>query len=177
MRALLVVVALAGALTARAEPFWDRPRRTGLSLGIGLVVNLGPLADCARFGVAAEGVAEWVWLDRPYYHPTGSQLSPALRASIQMGWTHPLVFSGLAVQAGGVYADGFDGGYQHWVGLLGGGGLGMATDGFAGPFVTGTVPLPWSQVRFEAGRWRGDWHAPRLSAGPQLMANCCLFYD
>jgi hypothetical protein len=45
MRVAVGVIALLAALPAHAGPFWERPRRTGYSLGLSLVANLGPLTD------------------------------------------------------------------------------------------------------------------------------------
>lgn len=176
-RLVLLCLGLGAAPVASAQPFWERPPRLGLGLGLDLVVHLGPLDDKKRFGVAADGWAERTWLDRPYWRDTsGPQPTPAIRAEAQMGWSPPHGFSNLSLQVGGQLASGADGGYLTLGGFYGGAGLGMSTDGVAGPMLLTMAAAPLVAARLDTTRWQGAWGAPRLSVGPNVPMNCCGTY-
>ena len=170
-RAVLVLVwGLATAQSAQAEPFWKSRRSTGYTLGISLVANLGPAEDRKRFGVAADAQAEWFWHNsREPIHP-----APLAVAGVQVGWTAPFGHSQVYAQLGPMLpAVVADGGFLPGLGMLVGGGLGMSSDGSAGPLLTASAVAPWLQGRFDVSRWQQDWHAPRLSVGPSLQMACC----
>lgn len=155
--------------------FWDRPLRTGYTLGLNLVVNLGPVEDRARVGVAVDGEYQRFWADVPYYHDGPVRRpAPELTLAAHVGWTHPVVWSEVSAVAGPmqplVVADG---GFLPLIGAQGGAGLQIATDGSAGPMLVGTVLGPMLEGRIEATRWRSRWHAPRLLVGPTLSLTCC----
>ncbi len=193
MKALFITVGVCCvASDAHAQPSWQRNLSPGAFLGISLLGSLGPAADRSRFGVAVDATAEAIWHRSSYLDAVQNHVTPVARTSAQFGWiparppapapgsepTTPVFFNQLTVQGGAMYpAHVADGGYIHGAGLLGGLGLGMATDGSAGPIVTGTALAPLFQARIEATRWQERWHAPRLSIGPQLPMNCCSYYQ
>lgn len=150
----------------------------GLLVGASVIVRLDTDEDRGVFGLGLDGTFENIWQDGAYGGSGRSQATPVVRTSVQLGWHPPFTFAQITAQGGiMVPLEVGDGGYVHGAGLIGGVGLGMSTDGSAGPLVTTTMLVPLGQARIEATRWRGDWHASRLSIGPQLPMNCCYYYQ
>jgi hypothetical protein len=170
MFALLAVSAHAG--------FWDRSARVDHSVGLSLVVNLGPAEDRARIGVAADVLIERFWADRPYWadEPV-NRAAPLLTLAAHVGWTHPVVWSEVTGVAGPMtpWQVG-DFGFTPLIGAQVGLGLQLATDGSAGPLGVATALGPRSEARIEITRWSGGWHAQRLLLGPRLSLDCCGYF-
>lgn len=163
------------AASAQAA-FWDRPLKTGYTVGLNLVMTLGPSVDRARFGLAVQGQYQRFWADSPY-SATESVLKPAplLTLDARLGWTHPVVFVEATGLAGPMLPRVVaDRGFKPLVGAQVGGGLQLGTDGSAGPVLTGVFLGPSSEVRAEVVHWQG-WHAPRIMVGPTFSLNCCLY--
>jgi len=172
-------LAMLWGVSAWATPVFERNPRAALIVGLDLLVHLGPADDHGRFGAAIDGGYLQIWHDSPYY-TDGFRLepSPAWQAMATVGWRPGLVRTELTAQVGGLYPMLVaDGGYVPGVAAMAGGGIGMATDGFAGVLATGTVLGPLSGARLAASRWNGGWQAPRLTAGLQLPVNCCLYLE
>lgn len=169
--AIGVVLALLVAPSARAAEFWEfnGDGRLDPFVGVGIVVRLGPLDRGVRVGLQLEGAFEWAYVD-----DTGMvRPTPLLRVGAHLGWTHPRTYSEVTGQAGLAASAGSDGGYVHLVGAMAGGGVGLASDGFAGPVVAGRVVAPFSTVSVAADRWKGAWTVPRLVVGPEYNLYCC----
>jgi hypothetical protein len=172
-------LAMLWGASAWATPVVERPRRGGLIVGLDLLVHLGPADDHGRFGVAIDGGIQQIWHDRPYYADDFRlEPTPVWQAMATVGWRPRLVRTELTAQVGGLYPMLVaDGGYVPGVAAMVGGGVGMATDGFAGLLATGSVLGPLTGARLAASRWQGGWQAPRLTAGVQLPVTCCFYYE
>jgi hypothetical protein len=140
-----------------------------------VVVNLGRIEDRARVGAAVDAGWSWFWAELPYYHDGPVDLpAPEITLAVHAGWTHPVVWSEVTAVAGPLQPlQVFDGGYLRLIEAQAGVGLGMATDGAAGPLLVGALHVPSVEGRVEATRWGGGWHAPRLLVGPHLSLDCC----
>lgn len=164
---------------AHATPLVDRRWKGNLLVGVDLLVNLGPAEDRKRFGVAFDAGIQGIWHDSPY----GSddfrlEPSPVWQAMVTAGLSPGLVYTDLTLQGGGLYPmEVADAGYIPGIALMGGGGIGMSTDGFAGVLATGSVASFLAGGRFAVDRWQGGWHAPRLTVGAQLPVNCCAYLE
>lgn len=157
--------------------FWDRPLKSGYTVGVSVVVSLGDADDRARLGVAANGQYQRFWADSPYW-AEGPVLKPAPLVTLdaRIGWTHPFVFAEASALAGPMQpAVVGDGGFLPLIGGQAGLGLQMSTDGSAGLLLAAAVVAPYAEARVEAVRWNG-WHAPRLLVGPALSLTCCSYY-
>lgn len=158
--------------------FWDRPLRANLALGLSAIVTLGPRGDRARFGAGIDGSTQWIWHEGAYWHEGPPLPSPLLEAALHVGWTHPVSFIELTAGAGGVMPSIVsDGGFIPAIGGTAGGGLGFATDGWAGAVVQGLVIAPFSQARIEGAPSADGWTGQRLAIGPMLAPNCCNYYQ
>lgn len=156
--------------------FWERPLKSGYTVGASVVVALGPAEDRARVGAALDAQAQRFWADSPYW-AEGSVLKPAplLTAAAHVGWNHPVAWAEVALLAGPMMPSQVgDGGFLPLIGAQAGAGLQLATDGSAGPVLAAAVVGPYVEARLEAVRWQG-WHAPRLLVGPQLSLTCCSY--
>ena len=169
----VLVIALPGPASAA---FWDQPARVGITVGASLVVALGKHPDRARYGFGLDAGYQRFWQDGPYYSNTPYRVAPLATIAAHVGWTKPFAFAEVTAVAGPMYPTLVaDGGFIPLVGGQIGIGLGLATDGWAGPIWVGTVVGPWVEARVEASRWKGAWHAPILALGPALEINCCAY--
>lgn len=161
---------------SEAAPFWELPEHVGYTLGVSLVVNLGPAGERSRFGVAVDGGYQRFWHEGPYYYDVANHPSPLFTAAIRVGWTHPVVFAEVT-GAGGVIQPSVvgDAGFQPLFGGQVGAGLGLATDGWAGPVLFGTILGPWIETRLEAELGKEGLHTGRGSIGVYREMNCCAF--
>ena len=156
--------------------FWERDTKVGLAVGVDLVVNLDSAGDGNRVGAAVLAQYRHFWQDSPYWSDTPNQLAPVVIGEARLGWTHPTVFVEVTGSAGPLYPlEVGDGGFRPLFGAHAGAGLGMATDGSAGPVLAAGVLAPFTEVRFEVTHWQG-WHAPRVGLGPRMTLNCCSYY-
>jgi hypothetical protein len=141
----------------------------GLFFGLSLVAGLG--GERVRWGASADAAAQW------FGESPSSPLGPTGTLEAHVGFAGPALFSEVAAGAGGlVQAGDFDGGYQTLIGARAAVGLGLSTDGAAGPLVLGGVQLPYFDGRVEQW-WAGDRFAPpRLSAGVSVNTECCFTF-
>lgn len=169
VRSLVLAAGLLVAGEARGQWYeFGGNGRLDPFLGVAVAYRLGPIDRGSRVGVQLEGAFEWALLDDGAIAPT-----PHVRVGAHVGWTHPRWYTGLLAEAGASVSSGADGGYLHLVGVLAGGGLGLASDGFAGPVVAGRVVGPFSTVGLAADRVEGAWASPRFTIGPEHNLNCC----
>ncbi len=166
------LVALAAPATARAG-IWDAPPEIGVIGGASVVVALGADPDRARVGFGLDAGYQWFWhggSDGPLVP------GPLGTVAVHAGWTKPYLFAEVTAVAGAMYpALVADGGFVQAIGAQAGGGLGIATDGWAGPVLVGALLGPLVEARIEAARRDADWHAPRLAIGASLPLNCCSY--
>jgi hypothetical protein len=168
-------ILLAAALVVSPPAYAASPTAGGYGT-VSLVVNLGPVPDRARLGVALEGGAQLFWHERPYYSDVANHLAPLATVSAHLAWTRPVTSAQVAVLGGAMYPLVVgDGGFIPLFGVQAGAGLGLATDGAAGLVLVGQLVGPYSEVRFDTVLWRKQLHAPRISAGFSLAA-CCGYY-
>jgi hypothetical protein len=168
------------AAAVLAGPRAEAAGNDGYVVGLALAVNLGPHPDRARVGVAIDAGWQRFWHETPWGYPgeLPMRVGPIASATAQAGWTRPVAWAQVTAAGGALYPLVVaDGGFIPAIGGQVGAGLGLATDGFAGPVLTGQILGPHLGARFDVGRWRGAWHAPRVSAGLEVEANCCSWYE
>lgn len=163
-----------GSATAGAAPFWELPQKQGYTVAASLVVNLGRVEDRKRLGAAIDASYQRFWHESPYWSGPERHPGPLATAAMRIGWTHPVVFA-QATGAGGVIqpARVGDSGFQPLIGAQLGVGLGISTDGWAGPLSFLSVLGPSLEGRLESGFDRQGAHAPRVTAGLVHSLNCC----
>lgn len=167
-------ILLAAALVASPPASAASPTQGGYAT-VSLLVNLGPVPDRARLGVALEGGAQLFWHERPYYSEVANHVAPLGTVSAHVAWTRPVTSAQLVVLGGPMYPLVVaDGGFVPLFGVQAGVGLGLATDGAAGLVLVGQLVGPYSEIRFDTVLWRTRLHAPRISAGLSLEA-CCAY--
>lgn len=177
MRRLCILAALAAPTAARAA-FWDQPARLGITGGVSVIVALGADPDRSRVGFGLDAGYQRFWQDGAYYRDGPLVVAPLVTVAAHVGWTKPFVFAEVTAAAGPMYPLFVaDGGFMPLIGAQVGAGLGISTDGWAGPVFVGGVLAPFVEARVEASRRDGAWYAPRLAVGPTLPLNCCGYYD
>lgn len=161
-----LVLAVVGSPSAHAAV------TVGAYITVGVAVNLGPVPDRARVGFALEGGAQLFW---PSFSDVGYHVGPLTTAAAHLAWTRPVTSAQLVVSAGPMYPLVVgSGGFIPLLGAQIGAGVGLATDGAAGPVFVAQVVAPFTELRFDTVLWRKELHAPRLSAGFSLE-NCCSY--
>jgi len=150
----------------------------GITAGVHLVVALGPVDDGGRVGVGVDAGLQRFWHEGPYRSDLSYHLAPLATATARMAWVRRAAHIELIASAGALYPLMVgDGGFMPLAGLQAGAGLGLSSDGSAGPIVSANLLAPYAEARVQAMRWDGGWHAPRLSVGPMLELNCCVYYQ
>jgi hypothetical protein len=145
---------------------------------VSLIVALGPASDRSRLGVGLDVGRQWFWHEGPYYYDVDDHIAPLATVALNVAWTRPFVGAAVTALGGALYPWRVgDGGFQPLAGAQVGAGVGLSTDGSAGPVFAGEVLGPWSDVRFDVSRSQGAWHAPRLSLGLDAELNCCSYLD
>lgn len=158
---------------AQAAIFAASDRR-GFNAGVSLVVNLGPAADRARFGVGLDVGRQWFWHEGPYRSDVPNHLAPLATVALHVLWTRPVTSASLTAMGGPLYPwQVGDGGFRPLLGAQVGGGLGLSTDGAAGPVLAAEVLGPWTDARLDVTRAAGAWRSPHLSLGLNAELNCC----
>lgn len=176
MRRAAVLLLLLPA-PARAA-FWDHPARDGYTAGVSVLFALGDHPDRARVGFGLDAGYQRFWQDLPYYSDTPRVVAPLVTVAAHAGWSKPFTFAELTASAGPMYPLVVaDGGFIPEIGAQVGIGLGMSTDGWAGPLGLATVVGPWSEARVETGRADGAWHAPQVAIGPSVELGCCGYLE
>jgi hypothetical protein len=173
--ALLVAGSLCPA--AQAGP-WDAPARVGYSAGLHAVVALGPVEDGGRWGFGLDAGIQRFWHEGPYRSDVPDHVGPLLDATARLGWLRHAAYVELIASAGAMYPLMVgDGGFLPAAGLQAGLGLGLSSDGSAGPILSANLLAPYTEARVQVMRWDAGWHKPRLSFGPMLELNCCSYYN
>jgi hypothetical protein len=174
-RAMLTALLAVGgsAPVALAGPF-DAPDKGGYYAGAHAVVALGPVDSGSRWGFGLDGGLQRFWHEGPYRSDVPDHLGPLLSATARLGWLRRAAYAELIASGGAMYPlQVGDSGFLPAAGLQAGLGLGLSSDGSAGPIVSANLLAPYTEARLQVMRWGGGWHSPRLSFGPMLELNCC----
>ena len=146
-----------------------------VNIGLSLLVSLGPADDRARFGVGLDAEMQRLAHEGPFWGSGERRPGLAVGGTAHVMWVHPYVTAELTGRVGVIHPlEVADAGFVPLAGVQSLIGVAMSTDGSAGPVIGAGVPLPFSALRFEATRYRGAWHAPRIAGG--VMAPMGLAY-